>query len=177
MLKIVEDPAMPNSAGGSLLDEIVRDGARQMLAAALLAEVAAYTEAHREVLDVQGHRLVIRNGYHAQREVATAAGAVPVRAPRVNDKRIDETTGQQNRVLLGRVPNGKHRERLMSGEEPVRLTGPSSRARAAIGPRRTGPARLRPRRRGWATPQDHWDNSGSDLSNHQNLWMVLGRVT
>ena len=46
MLKIVEDPPMPNSAGGSLLDEIVRDGARQMLAAALLAEVAAYVDAH-----------------------------------------------------------------------------------------------------------------------------------
>ena len=41
MLKIVDDPAKPNPAGGSMLDEIVRDGARQMLAAALLAEVAA----------------------------------------------------------------------------------------------------------------------------------------
>ena len=36
----------------------------------------------------QGHRLVVRNGYHAEREVATAAGAVPVRQPRVNDRRI-----------------------------------------------------------------------------------------
>ncbi|MGO8772568.1 MAG: hypothetical protein ACLQIK_05095, partial [Mycobacterium sp.] len=32
-------------AGRSLLDEIVRDGARQMLAAALAAEVAAYIDA------------------------------------------------------------------------------------------------------------------------------------
>jgi hypothetical protein len=40
MLKIVEVPALPNSAG-SLPDEIVRNGARQMLAAALLAEFAA----------------------------------------------------------------------------------------------------------------------------------------
>ena len=39
MLKVVHDPAEPNSAGGSLLDEIVRDGARQMLAAALQASV------------------------------------------------------------------------------------------------------------------------------------------
>ena len=45
MLKVVDDPAEPNSAGGSLLDEIVRDGARQMLAAALQAEVAAFVEA------------------------------------------------------------------------------------------------------------------------------------
>ena len=40
-------PARNAAAGGSLLDEIVRDGARQMLAAALQAEVAAYVEAHR----------------------------------------------------------------------------------------------------------------------------------
>ena len=60
MLKIVEVPAMPNSAGGLLLDEIVRDGARQMLAAALLAEVAAHVEALRGEMDADGHRLVVR---------------------------------------------------------------------------------------------------------------------
>ena len=92
MLKVVQDPAEPNPAGGSLLDEIVRDGARQMLAAALQAEVAAYVEAHRGEVDAEGRRLVVRNGFHEPREVTTAAGAVPVRQPRVNDKRIDEVT-------------------------------------------------------------------------------------
>ena len=49
MLKVVHDADASNensAAGGSLLDEIVRDGARQMLAAALQAEVAAYIDAH-----------------------------------------------------------------------------------------------------------------------------------
>ena len=50
MLKVVHDESEPNAtapvAGGSMLDEIVRDGARQMLAAALQAEVAAYVDAH-----------------------------------------------------------------------------------------------------------------------------------
>ena len=54
MLKVVQDPSEANPAGGSLLDEIVRDGARQMLAAALLAEVAAYVEAHRGAVDADG---------------------------------------------------------------------------------------------------------------------------
>ena len=75
-----------------MLDEIVRGGARQMLAAALLAEVAAHVEALRGEVDVDGHRLVVRNGFHEPREVTTAAGAVPVRQPRVNDKRLDEVT-------------------------------------------------------------------------------------
>jgi putative transposase len=43
------------------------------------------------------HRLVLRNGFHQPREVLTAAGAVPVRAPRVNDKRIDAETGERRR--------------------------------------------------------------------------------
>src|SRR3954469_6700935 len=97
MLKIVEDPAVPQLGGGSMLDEIVRDGARQMLAAALLAEVAGYVEAHRGEVDGDGRRVVVRNGFHAAREVTTAAGAVQVRQPRVNDKRIDEATGERRR--------------------------------------------------------------------------------
>lgn len=108
MLKIVHDASEPNdntaAGGGSLLDEIVRDGARQMLAAALLAEVTAYIEAHADQLDAQGHRLVVRNGYHQPREVTTAAGAVPVRAPRVNDKRVDETTGERRRFSSAILP-------------------------------------------------------------------------
>jgi transposase-like protein len=97
MLKVVHDADASNAnggaggIGGSLLDEIVRDGARAMLAAALPAEVAAYIDTHADQLDEAGHRLVVRNGHHVGREVTTAAGAVPVRPPRVNDKRIDET--------------------------------------------------------------------------------------
>src|SRR5215207_1324479 len=75
-----------------------------MLAAALQAEVAAYIDAHRDQVDEAGHRLVVRNGYHAEREVTTAAGAVPVRAPRVNDKRIDEATGERKRFSSAILP-------------------------------------------------------------------------
>jgi transposase-like protein len=78
-----------------LLDEIVRDGARQMLAAALRAEVADCIDAHAGEVDENGHRLVVRNGYHHEREVLTAAGAVTVTAPRVNDKRVDADTAER----------------------------------------------------------------------------------
>ena len=86
------------------MDEICRDGARRMLAAALLAEVAAYVEANAGQLDEDGHRLVVRNGYHDQREVITSAGAITVRAPRVNDKRLDEATGQRMRFASAILP-------------------------------------------------------------------------
>jgi putative transposase len=109
MLKVVHDESQPNehapaAVGGSLLDELVRDGARQMLAAALQAEVAAYIDAHAHLVDENGHRLVVRNGRHQPREVATAAGAVPVRQPRVNDRRIDEATGERCRFSSAILP-------------------------------------------------------------------------
>src|SRR3954462_11600393 len=104
MLKVVQDPAQPHAAGGSMLDEIVRDGARQMLATALQAEVAAFVDAHVGEGDEQGRRLVVRNGFHEPREVTTAAGAVRVRAPRVNDKRTDEVTGQRRRFASAILP-------------------------------------------------------------------------
>jgi len=80
-----------------LIDEIVRDGARRMLAAALEAEVAAYIAAQADQIDERGRRLVVRNGHAQPREVLTSAGAVEVVAPRVNDKRIDVVTGERRR--------------------------------------------------------------------------------
>ncbi len=105
MLKIVHDTGVSNAntTGGALLDEIARDGARQMLAAALRAEVDAYVDAHRGEVDGNGHRLVVRNGYHEPREVTTAAGAVPVHQPRVNDRRMDGA-GKRRRFASSILP-------------------------------------------------------------------------
>lgn len=110
MLTVVHEDQDPNEAGDaagagrSLLDEIVRDGARQMLAAALQAEVADYIARHAGEVDDNGHRLVVRNGYHAERQVMTAAGAVSVKAPRVNDKRIDPDTGTRKKFASSILP-------------------------------------------------------------------------
>jgi transposase-like protein len=90
--------------GGSLIDEIVRDGARRMLAAALEAEVAAYIAAQADQIDERGRRLVVRTGHARPREVLTSAGAVEVVAPRVNDKRIDEVTGERRRFASVILP-------------------------------------------------------------------------
>jgi transposase-like protein len=77
------------------LDELVLQGARRMLAAALEAEVAAYIEAHAQEQDERGHRLVRRNGHARERTIATGAGPIPVAAPRVDDRRLDPVTGEK----------------------------------------------------------------------------------
>ena len=82
---------------GSLMDDIVREGARRMLAAALEAEVNQYIAELAGERDEVGRRLVVRNGHHRERTVTTAAGPVTVKAPRVNDKRVDVATGERKR--------------------------------------------------------------------------------
>ncbi len=95
-----EEPARP----GSLIDEIVREGARRMLAEALQAEVDAYIAQFAAERDEDGRRLVVRNGSHQSREVLTSAGAIEVTAPRVNDKRIDPATGERQRFSSAILP-------------------------------------------------------------------------
>jgi hypothetical protein len=65
MLAVVPDlPAVlpADGASPSLIDQIVREGARQMLAAALQAEVAAYIEQFADVRGEDGRPMVVRNG-------------------------------------------------------------------------------------------------------------------
>lgn len=102
MLSVVnDDGTTPN---GSLIDEIVREGARRMLAAALEAEVNAYITELADQRDATGRRLVVRNVYHQPRKVTTAAGVVEVKAPRVNDKRVDAETGERKRFASAILP-------------------------------------------------------------------------
>jgi transposase-like protein len=99
------DAENPRLVGGSsLIDEIVREGARRMLAEALRAEVDAYIAAFIDERDENGRRLVVRNGSHQPREVLTSAGAVAVTAPRVNDKRVDPDTGERARFASAILP-------------------------------------------------------------------------
>ena len=88
MLKIVENEV--GREEGYMLDELAREGARRMLVSALEEEVAAYVERHAEARDADGRRLVVRNGQARARGIPCGAGTLEVRAPRVNDRRVDE---------------------------------------------------------------------------------------
>src|SRR5262249_9538298 len=81
--------AQPADAGEmkTSLDALVREGARRMLAAALEAEVSVFVADRAHVVDGEGRRQVVRNGYLPTREILTGAGPLPVAVPRVRDKR------------------------------------------------------------------------------------------
>jgi len=82
---VISLPVKPTDA----LTEILRHGAKSLLAQAIEAEVADYIEQHRGAVDGDGRRLVVRNGRAPEREIQTPLGQMAVHQPRVNDKRLD----------------------------------------------------------------------------------------
>ena len=73
----------------SSLDEIVHDGARRMLQAAIEAEADDFIRLHADRVDDAGRRQVVRNGYLPGRKVVTGAGQLEVHQPRVRDRSPD----------------------------------------------------------------------------------------
>src|SRR5258708_2193415 len=78
---------VPLAPGQDVLTDLLRDGARRLLAQAVEAEVAAWIDDHAHLVDDQGRRQVVRNGHLPERAIQTGIGAVEVQQPRVRDRR------------------------------------------------------------------------------------------
>ena len=68
------------------LTEVLRNGARALLAQAVEAEVAALLSDHAGKLTDDGHQRLVRHGHLPKREIMTGIGPVAVRCPRVRDR-------------------------------------------------------------------------------------------
>ena len=88
-----EEPVAVSICGpessGSVLDVLVREGARKMLQAALEAEVNSFLEEHALLRDDRCNRRVVRNGHLPERSILTGAGPLEVRQPRVRDRALE----------------------------------------------------------------------------------------
>lgn len=88
------------------LEEVLREGARRMLQAAIEGEVSEYIGVHVDVLDKAGRRMAVRNGYLPERELLTGIGPVRIRQPRVHDRRPGEKfTSKILPPFMRRVPS------------------------------------------------------------------------
>ena len=104
-----------------------------MLMAALQVEVAQYVDAYQEARDASGRRLVVRHGQAEARKVTCGAGTVEVRAPRVNDKRVD-ATGQRERFTSRILPPYMRRSPKVAEVLPILyLRGGSVTSRRGTG--------------------------------------------
>src|SRR3954469_4789207 len=104
---------------GVTLDELAREGARRMIAAALTAEADDYVERFADERDEGGKRLVVRNGRARERRVTVGSGTVAGQAPRVNDKRVDEQTGERQRFSSKILPAYARRSPKVNDVLPV----------------------------------------------------------
>lgn len=68
------------------LQEILREGARKMLSAAIKAEVSIFIERHGSLKTDEGKAAVVRNGYLPERSIQTGLGNIEVKVPKVRDR-------------------------------------------------------------------------------------------
>ena len=78
----------PDGSSKDVLDEILREGARRLLTRAIETEVETYLTERQHVVDAEGRRQVVRNGHLPERSLQTPMGAIPVKQPRVRDRRL-----------------------------------------------------------------------------------------
>jgi len=156
----------------SVLDEIVRRGAQRMLQSAIEEEVAAYIEAHRHLLDDEGHRLVVRNGHQAERAILTGAGPLQVQKPRVDDRR------EGHRFTSSLLPPYMRRSPSIDALIPVLYlkgvsTGDFTEALTAIlgegasGLSATNIARLK---EGWQEEYQQWKERDLSKKHYVYMW-------
>jgi transposase-like protein len=100
--------------GHDVLTDILRSGAKKLLAQAINAEVMDWVERHASCLDADGHRQVVRNGYLPERTITTGIGDVEVKQPRVHDRRPEEEREKfTSRILPPYLRKTKSMEELI----------------------------------------------------------------
>ena len=83
----------------SVLEELARKGARQLLAQAMEAEVAEFVEKYSGTTDAEGRRLVVRNGHLPERQLVTGIGPLRIRQPRVDDRGLGQEQRFSSQIL------------------------------------------------------------------------------
>lgn len=93
------------------LTEVLRAGARSLLAHAVEAEIAAFLGSHADKLTEDGRRRLVRHGHLPERAIMTGIGPVAVRAPRVRDR--GGADGERIRFSSALLPRYARRARSL----------------------------------------------------------------
>src|SRR5262245_66373862 len=95
-----ETRIVPLRQAQDVLTDLLRQGAQQLLAQAIEAEVADWIDRHQDCRDAAGRRQVVRNGHLPQRTITTGVGPVTVQQPRVHDRRPAEQREKFTSAIL-----------------------------------------------------------------------------
>jgi putative transposase len=91
---------VPLSRAPDVLTDVLRQGAQQLLAQAIEAEVADWIDRHQDCRDAAGRRQVVRNGHLPERTITTGIGPVTVQQPRGHDRRPAERREKFSSAIL-----------------------------------------------------------------------------
>jgi putative transposase len=159
------------------LTEVLRQGARALLAQAVEVEVADFLRLHAGLTTEDGHQRVVRHGHLPEREVMTGIGAVPVRQPRVRDREAAADDPGRIRFTPAILPPYMRRSKSIETLLPILYlkgisTGDFSEALAALlgkdapGLSATAIGRLKD---GWLDEHAAWQKR--DLSARRYVYM------
>lgn len=107
---------------GSILDpltEIAREGARQMLAAALKAEAASFVAQLIDERLPDGRQRVVRHGTGPERTIQTGIGPIPVERQKVRDRATGVPAEGKIRFTSNILPKWARRSRSLDALLPV----------------------------------------------------------
>jgi len=118
------------------LTDLAREGARRMLAEALIAEADAFVASFADDQLADGRQRVVRHGFGPERSIQTGIGAIEVRRPKVRDRASDAPGVGKVRFTSNILPKWARRSRSLDALLPVLyLRGISTGVRAFL---RTG---------------------------------------
>ena len=165
----------PQESAESVLDEILRDGARQLLGRAIEDEVAAYVRAREDLVDAAGHRLVVRNGHLPERSIQTPLGEMSVKQPRVRDRReVGEREAFQSSILPPYLRKTKSLEDLLPWLYLKGIsTGDFSEAlQALLGPDAPGlsASTITRLKTGWEQDYKDWSKRSLESKHYVYVW-------
>jgi len=156
------------------LTDVLRRGARDMLIQAVEAEAAAWIDEHAALLDSEGHRQVVRNGYASPRTVVTGVGPMQVTMPRVHDRRPD---GERERFTSKILPPYLRKAKSIDELLPwlylkgISTGGFSEALAALLGPDCPGLSATTITRLVATWQQEHRDWSKRDLTGKQYVYL------
>ena len=108
---------IPTSIEGmeSELYQIARAGARRLLQKALEAEIEVHVNAHRDLVDEEGHRAVVRNGHAPGRSILTGVGPIEVSRPRLDERKAVKAKPSYEQFSSGVLPRFMRRTPTVEG--------------------------------------------------------------
>ena len=166
---------------GTILDpltEIAREGARQMLAAALRAEAASFVASFTDERLADGRQRVVHHGTGPTRMIQTGIGPIPVERQKVRDRATDVPAEKKVRFTSNILPRWARRSRSLDALLPVLYlrgvsTGDFQEALASLlgaDAPNLSPSVIARLTAGWQEDYDRWQRRDLSARSYVYIW-------